>query len=74
MFQDSPIYDRLVAERGDVPAGVRREADRVRRELEVAMMPLQSHGHMSASYSPPPPPSRSGEWQRLPELPGGGPF
>ncbi|MFE9441956.1 hypothetical protein ACFYO2_23790 [Streptomyces sp. NPDC006602] len=42
MFQDSPIYDRLVAERGDVPAQVRREAERVSRELEYAMRPLQS--------------------------------
>ncbi|WP_053748323.1 hypothetical protein [Streptomyces sp. MMG1533] len=42
MFQDSPIYDRLVAERGDVPAQVRREAERVSRELEYVMRPLQS--------------------------------
>ncbi|MFF3964266.1 hypothetical protein ACFYZI_22245 [Streptomyces griseorubiginosus] len=42
MFQDSPIYDRLVAERGDVPALTRREAERVRRELEYVMRPYQS--------------------------------
>ncbi|MEV6172465.1 hypothetical protein AB0L99_30175 [Streptomyces sp. NPDC051954] len=46
MFQDSPIYDRLVAERGDVPSQARREAERVSRELEFAMRPLQSsQGH-----------------------------
>ncbi|WP_155056353.1 hypothetical protein [Streptomyces blattellae] len=45
MFQDSPIYDRLVAERGDVPLQARSEAERVSRELEFAMRPLQSHGH-----------------------------
>ncbi|WP_307618858.1 hypothetical protein [Streptomyces sp. V3I7] len=69
MFQDSPIYDRLVAERGDVPAGVRREADRVRRELEVAMMPLQSYGHSSAPHSPPPQARPDWQQQRRPELP-----
>ncbi|MFD3497822.1 hypothetical protein ACFWWT_20470 [Streptomyces sp. NPDC058676] len=42
MFQDSPIYDRLVAERGDVPLQTRREAERVTRELEYVMRPLQS--------------------------------
>ena len=42
MFQDSPIYDRLVAERGDVPTQARREAERVSRELEYAMRSLQS--------------------------------
>ncbi|NEB03652.1 hypothetical protein [Streptomyces sp. SID13726] len=51
MFQDSPIYDRLVAERGDVPAQTRREAERVRRELEYVMRPLQS-------LMPPPVPDR----------------
>ncbi|MFI2206977.1 hypothetical protein ACH47Z_41005 [Streptomyces sp. NPDC020192] len=33
MFQETPIFNRLVAERGDVPAQVRGEADRVRHEL-----------------------------------------
>ncbi|CAM5734620.1 hypothetical protein [Streptomyces fumanus] len=44
MFQDSPIYDRLIAERGDVPALVRGEAERLRRELEVVMRPLRPSG------------------------------
>ena len=52
MFQDSPIYDRLVAERGDVPALARREAERVRRELEYVMRPYQS------LMPPPPAPER----------------
>nr|WP_079146936.1 hypothetical protein [Streptomyces griseochromogenes] len=33
MFQETPIFNRLVAERGDVPAQARGEADRVRHEL-----------------------------------------
>ncbi|WP_345617950.1 hypothetical protein [Streptomyces ziwulingensis] len=62
MFQDSPIYDRLVAEHGDVPAVVRREAERVSRELEVVMRPLLSSGHR--------PPSPGNGWQRTALLPG----
>ncbi|WP_225101155.1 hypothetical protein [Streptomyces sp. CoH27] len=33
VFQETPIFNRLVAERGDVPAQARGEADRVRHEL-----------------------------------------
>ncbi|MEU5193715.1 hypothetical protein AB0G86_06575 [Streptomyces scabiei] len=33
MFQPTPVYDRLVAERGDVPVQVRGEADRIHRDL-----------------------------------------
>lgn len=33
MFQQTPVYDRLVAERGDIPVQVREEADRIRRDL-----------------------------------------
>ncbi|MEU8973176.1 hypothetical protein AB0D11_28625 [Streptomyces monashensis] len=33
MFQETPIFNRLVAERGDVPAQARGEADRIRHEL-----------------------------------------
>ncbi|KUN88401.1 hypothetical protein AQJ66_07280 [Streptomyces bungoensis] len=33
MFQETPIFNRLVAERGDVPTQARAEADRVRHEL-----------------------------------------
>ncbi|WP_217130799.1 hypothetical protein [Streptomyces sp. AC558_RSS880] len=33
MFQETPIYSRLITERGDVPAQVRGEADRIHRHL-----------------------------------------
>ncbi|MFE0821630.1 hypothetical protein ACFW4M_01000 [Streptomyces sp. NPDC058794] len=33
MFQQTPVYDRLVAERGDIPVQVRGEADRIHRDL-----------------------------------------
>ncbi|MFF7857224.1 hypothetical protein [Streptomyces sp. NPDC007904] len=67
MFQDSPIYDRLIAECGDVPAQVRREAERVSRELELVMRPLQSPGyapHFDRPQSP------GNGWQRTALLPG----
>ncbi|MEU4131762.1 hypothetical protein [Streptomyces wuyuanensis] len=34
VWQEAPIYDRLVTERGDVPAQVRREAEQTLRGLE----------------------------------------
>ncbi|MDF2272464.1 hypothetical protein P2Q00_44785 [Streptomyces coacervatus] len=67
MFQDSPIYDRLVAERGDVPTQARREAERVSRELEYAMRPLQSFGGVA---SPERQASPGAGWQRSALLPG----
>ncbi|WP_331755511.1 hypothetical protein [Streptomyces sp. NBC_01643] len=39
MFQETPIYTRLVAEQGDVPAQVRGEAQRIHRDLERVMPP-----------------------------------
>ncbi|MFJ8692324.1 hypothetical protein [Streptomyces roseolilacinus] len=41
MFQETPIYSRLVAERGDVPQVVRGEAERIQRDLGrlIAMNP-----------------------------------
>ncbi|MEU7474158.1 hypothetical protein AB0A94_37705 [Streptomyces sp. NPDC044984] len=33
MFQETPIYSRLITERGDVPAQVCGEADRIHRHL-----------------------------------------
>ncbi|MEU2769326.1 hypothetical protein ABZ628_21585 [Streptomyces diastaticus] len=33
MSSQTPVYDRLVAERGDVPVQVRGEADRIHRAL-----------------------------------------
>jgi hypothetical protein len=71
VFQDSPIYDRLVAERGDVPTQARREAERVTRELEYAMRPLQA-------LAPAPAPERAASpgagWQRAALLPGPRPY
>ncbi|MFF5494036.1 hypothetical protein [Streptomyces aquilus] len=71
MFQDSPIYDRLIAERGDVPTQVRREAERVSRELEFVMQPLQSIGRSQLGDLPSPPPPPPG-WQRNALMPGPG--
>lgn len=65
MFQDSPIYDRLVAERGDVLTQVRREAERVIRDLEYAMRPLRS-----LAPAPERPASPGAGWQRAALLPG----
>ncbi|MEU2057161.1 hypothetical protein [Streptomyces bungoensis] len=44
MFQDTPIYSRLVAEHGDVPAQVRGEADRIHRHLAQTMRLPEPHG------------------------------
>ncbi len=71
MFQDSPIYDRLVAERGDVPEQVRRDAERVHRELEVVMRPLRSPGHLPGHLpGPERRPAPGAGWQRTALLPG----
>jgi hypothetical protein len=67
VFQDSPIYDRLVAECGDVPTQVRREAERVSRELEVVIRPLHSPGHLPGAERSPSP---GAGWQRTALLPG----
>lgn len=37
VFRQTPVYDRLVAERGDVPVQVRGEADRIHRDLAQAL-------------------------------------
>ncbi|MET4658756.1 hypothetical protein ABID80_002471 [Streptomyces sp. PvP037] len=37
VFQQTPVYDRLVAERGDIPVQVRGEADRIHRDLAEVM-------------------------------------
>ncbi|MFF3687225.1 hypothetical protein [Streptomyces sp. NPDC002187] len=39
MWQEAPIYDRLVTELGDIPAQVRTEAERTVRALEEAIRP-----------------------------------
>ncbi|MCL7424929.1 hypothetical protein ACFVP3_02020 [Streptomyces sp. NPDC057806] len=66
MFQDSPIYDRLISERGDVPLQVRREAERVSRELEFVMRPLTSFGAPPVERQPHP----GAGWQRSALPPG----
>ncbi|MGW7674541.1 hypothetical protein ACWGJX_47200 [Streptomyces sp. NPDC054775] len=56
MFEDVPIYRRLVAERGDIPAQVRGEAERIRNDLQRVMRPLQdsyfTSGHPGAPVGP----------------------
>jgi hypothetical protein len=52
VFDDTPIYHRLVSERGDVPAQVRGEAERIRRELDRVMS-------APSSFTPGLPPQRS---------------
>jgi hypothetical protein len=37
VFQETPIFSRLVDERGDIPAQVRGEAERIRRDLARVM-------------------------------------
>ncbi len=37
VFQETPIFSRLVDERGDIPAQVRGEAERIRRDLDQVM-------------------------------------
>ncbi|MFE9450056.1 hypothetical protein [Streptomyces sp. NPDC006739] len=57
MFHETPIYNRLVAERGDIPTQVRGEADRIRRELARILPPLSgtapwTAGDLSARPNP----------------------
>ncbi|MER6110886.1 hypothetical protein [Streptomyces hirsutus] len=68
MFKESPIYDRLITERGDVPAQVRSEAERVNRELELVMGPLQSPGSSQGGHDRQQSPGNG--WQRTALLPG----
>ncbi|MDQ0791463.1 hypothetical protein QFZ63_000525 [Streptomyces sp. B3I7] len=42
MFQQTPVYDRLVAERGDIPVQVRGEADRIHRDLAQVLRPAST--------------------------------
>lgn len=37
--QKTPIYSRLVAERGDIPAQVRNEAERIHRDMARVIAP-----------------------------------
>ncbi|RNG33530.1 hypothetical protein EEJ42_07395 [Streptomyces botrytidirepellens] len=42
--RDTPVYSRLVAERGDVPAQARDTAERTLRELQRFIPPSASAG------------------------------
>ncbi|MEU2182478.1 hypothetical protein [Streptomyces thermolilacinus] len=42
MSSQTPVYDRLVAERGDIPVQVRGEADRINRQLAQVLHPVFS--------------------------------
>ncbi|MCX4511052.1 MULTISPECIES: hypothetical protein [Streptomyces] len=54
VWQEAPIYDRLVTERGDVPAQVRREAEHALRTLEQVMRsglpPIGMHPQQTQPY------------------------
>lgn len=45
VFTETPIYSRLIAERGDIPARVRDEADRLHRLLEKVFSSTSNLGH-----------------------------
>nr|WP_307819829.1 hypothetical protein [Streptomyces sp. MC1] len=51
MFQETPIYRRLITERGDVPAQVRGEADPIHRHLAQTMHLPPPHGAPSPGLS-----------------------
>ncbi|MFB9463430.1 hypothetical protein [Streptomyces cinereospinus] len=58
MFHETPIFSRLVAERGDIPAQVRGEAERIRRDLArvIPQTPAPHHGtpHHAGGWTVPP--------------------
>ncbi|MEH0475072.1 hypothetical protein QA943_40750 [Streptomyces sp. B21-097] len=64
MFQETPIYSRLVAECGDIPQQVRGEAERIRRDLEQVMRSPSASGLFARpnplTASPLPPPGDTG--------------
>ncbi|MFJ3106511.1 hypothetical protein [Streptomyces sp. NPDC086835] len=39
MSQETPIYSRLVVERGDIPAQVRKDAERIHRDMARVIAP-----------------------------------
>ncbi|MFF5538444.1 hypothetical protein ACFY71_39340 [Streptomyces cinerochromogenes] len=51
MFQETPIFSRLVAERGDIPTQVRGEADRIHRDL-ARVMPWVAASDLPARTTP----------------------
>ncbi|QOV47392.1 hypothetical protein [Streptomyces chromofuscus] len=62
MFQETPIFSRLVAERGDIPAQVRGEAERIRRDLARVLPQAPPAPHPSTAHN-------TGGWMAPPALP-----
>ncbi|MFF9347129.1 hypothetical protein [Streptomyces sp. NPDC014734] len=54
MFEQAPIYARLVEEQGDVPAQVRQEAERIEDDLRRTMQPLRNLSEHAARQGRPP--------------------
>ncbi|MCX4681305.1 hypothetical protein OG413_45190 [Streptomyces sp. NBC_01433] len=71
MFPETPIYSRLIAERGDIPALARDEADRMDRLQEQifsrSSIPgrLQDAGQQGSIFGTAPAPSRTPPFSRL---------
>ncbi|MCF4136857.1 hypothetical protein L1856_08400 [Streptomyces sp. Tue 6430] len=50
MFQETPIFHRLVAERGDIPTQVRGEAERIQRDLAAVIPSPSAAGNLPAQH------------------------
>ncbi|RNG38013.1 hypothetical protein EEJ42_02100 [Streptomyces botrytidirepellens] len=59
MFPETPIYSRLIAERGDIPARARDEADRLHRLQEQVFSSTSNPGHPQNVGTAPHPPRTS---------------
>jgi hypothetical protein len=59
VFSQTPVYDRLVAERGDVPVQVRGEADRIHRDLAQMLRQTSARPDSSPSVFEPKQPPRA---------------
>ncbi|CAM5330944.1 hypothetical protein SGRIM128S_02215 [Streptomyces griseomycini] len=64
VFQQTPVYDRLVAERGDVPVQVRGEAERIHRDLAQVLRqtPTPRPSAPRNVFRPEGPSHRPGRW------------
>ncbi|MFD4953455.1 hypothetical protein [Streptomyces sp. NPDC058451] len=56
MLQETPIYSRLIIERGDIPAQVRGEADRIHRHLAQVLPQVPAPGPNAPRHARPPAP------------------
>jgi hypothetical protein len=68
VFQDAPIYHRLVAERGDVPASVRDAAASIRRDLEAVIRIEAPAGVYDTGSAAGRPPAQSAQPSAAPAL------